>query len=72
MVPQRLARVTPLRGTLQLRVAAPISGHLRVSSDEAVLYKRRISTRPERRILLDLGDMKPLREAKQLLVEIVS
>ena len=72
VVPQRLARVTPLRGTLQLRVAAPISGQLRVSSDEAVLYKRRISTRPERRILLDLGDMKPLREAKQLLVEIVS
>ncbi len=72
MVPQRLARVTPLRGKLQLRVNVPISGQLRVSSEHTVLYKRRIRTRPERRILLDLGDMKPPREAKQLLVEIVS
>ncbi|MGO9817599.1 MAG: FAD-dependent oxidoreductase [Acidocella sp.] len=72
VVPQRLARVTQLRGQLQLRVAEPISGQLRVSSEEAVLYKRRISTRPERRILLDLAELKPLREAKQLLVEIVS
>ena len=72
VVPQRLARVTPLRGKLQLRVNVPISGQLRVSSEHTVLYKRRIRTRPERRILLDLGDMKPPREAKQLLVEIVS
>ncbi|MDR3506034.1 MAG: FAD-dependent oxidoreductase [Acidocella sp.] len=72
VVPQRLARVAPLRGRLQLRVDRPISGQLRVSSEEAVLYKRRISTRPERRILLDLGEMKPPREARQLLVEIVS
>jgi NADPH-dependent 2,4-dienoyl-CoA reductase/sulfur reductase-like enzyme len=72
VVPQRLSRVAPLRGRLQLRVDRPISGQLRVSSEEAVLYKRRISTRPERRILIDLGEMKPPREARQLLVEIVS
>ncbi|MBB5374167.1 NAD(P)/FAD-dependent oxidoreductase [Acidocella aromatica] len=72
VVPQRLSRVAPLRGKLQLRVERPISGQLRVSSEEAVLYKRRISTRPERRILVELGEMKPPGEAKRLLVEIVS
>ncbi len=72
VVPQLLSRVAPLRGKLQLRVERPISGQLRVSSEEGVLYKRRISTRPERRILVDLGEMKPPGEAKRLLVEIVS
>ena len=71
VVPQRLARVMPLRGRLQLRVEAAISGRLRVSSEEAVLYKRRISTRPERRILIELDEMRPPREARQLVVEIV-
>jgi NADPH-dependent 2,4-dienoyl-CoA reductase/sulfur reductase-like enzyme len=72
VVPQLLCRVAPLHGKLQLRVERPISGQLRVSSERAVLYERRISTRPERRILVDLGEMKPPGEAKRLLVEIVS
>jgi hypothetical protein len=71
VVPQRLVRSLPLRGWLQLRAARAISGELRIRSDGAVLYRRHISTRPERRILLDLCKIGFPADIGRLLVEIV-
>ena len=71
VLPQRLAHVAPLRGRLQLRVAAPAHGHLRVRAGEAVLYRRWVDVRPERRILIDLDGVKTPPDDAQLVVEIV-
>ena len=70
-LPQSLARVTRLRGVMQLRVAAAVRGQLRVRAGEMVLYRRRISALPERRILLDLENIKIPHDVSQLIVEIV-
>jgi thioredoxin reductase len=71
-LPQSLARVTRLRGVMQLRVAAAVRGQLRVRAGEVVLYRRRISALPERRILLDLENIKLPQDVSQLVVEIVA
>jgi NADPH-dependent 2,4-dienoyl-CoA reductase/sulfur reductase-like enzyme len=71
-LPQSLARVTRLRGVMQLRVAEAVRGQLRVRAGDAVLYRRRISVLPERRILLDLESLKLPPEVSQIIVEIVA
>lgn len=71
VMPQYLAHVAPLRGRLQLRVAAPVKGRLRVRAGEAVLYRRWVETLPERRILIDLDGLKTPPDDAQLVVEIV-
>jgi NADPH-dependent 2,4-dienoyl-CoA reductase/sulfur reductase-like enzyme len=71
VVPQRLTRVTPLRGLMQLRVNAPVRGQLRVLAGEEVLARRHVSTRPERRILLDMENIKLPSEASRIVVEIM-
>jgi hypothetical protein len=71
-VPQSLARVTRLRGVMQLRVAEAVRGQLRVRAGDVVLYKRRIAVRPERRILVDLENLKVPAEVSRLVVEIVA
>jgi thioredoxin reductase len=71
-LPQYLARVTRLRGVMQLRVAEAVRGQLRVRAGDAVLYRRRISVLPERRILLDLESIKLPPEISQIIVEIVA
>ena len=70
-LPQSLARVTRLRGVMQLRVAEAVRGQLRVRAGEVVLYRRRISALPERRILLGLENIKLPQDVSQLVVEIV-
>jgi hypothetical protein len=56
-MPQRLA--LPLGASamaaLQLRVSEPVSGTLLVKSGADVLYRHKINTRPERRILVPLN-----------------
>lgn len=71
-LPQSLARVTRLRGVMQLRVAAPVRGHLRVRAGEVVLYRRRLAAQPERRILLDLEALKLPHGVSRITVEIVA
>jgi NADPH-dependent 2,4-dienoyl-CoA reductase/sulfur reductase-like enzyme len=71
-VPQNLARVTRLRGVLQLRVAEAIRGQLRVRAGDMVLYKRRLAALPERRILVDLESLRIPQEVSQIIVEIVA
>jgi hypothetical protein len=71
VMPQCLAHVAPLRGRLQLRVAEPVRGQLRVRAGEAVLYRRRVDVRPERRILIDLDGVKTPPDDARLVVEIV-
>lgn len=71
-LPQSLARVTRLRGIMQLRVAAPIRGQLRVRAGDIILYRRRLSALPERRILLDLEILRIPPETSQIIVEIVA
>lgn len=71
-VPQSLARVTRLRGVMQLRVAEAVRGQLRVRAGDVVLYKRRVSVLPERRIVIDLESLKIPQEVSQLVVEIVA
>ncbi len=71
-VPQSLARVTRLRGVLQLRVAEAIRGQLRVRAGDVVLYKRRLAALPERRILVDLESLRIPQEVSQIIVEIVA
>ncbi len=71
VTPQRLAHVAPLRGRLQLRVAAPVKGQLRVRAGEMVLYRRRVDVLPERRILIDLDGVKTPPDDARLVVEII-
>jgi thioredoxin reductase len=71
-LPQRLARVTRLRGVMQLRVAQPQRGQLRVRAGETVLYRRRLAVLPERRILLDLENIKLPHGVVQITVELVA
>ncbi|HTQ70946.1 MAG TPA: FAD-dependent oxidoreductase [Acidocella sp.] len=71
VLPQRLAHVVPLRGWLQLRVGAPVQGQLRIRAGEAVLYRRRVNARPERRILIELTGIKTPPDDARLIVEIV-
>jgi NADPH-dependent 2,4-dienoyl-CoA reductase/sulfur reductase-like enzyme len=72
VLPQRLARVTPLRGELQLRVTQKISGQLRVRAGDEVLYRRHLSALPQRRILLDLENIRLPHGASQIVVEVVT
>lgn len=55
VVPQRLVAGASEAGALQLRVTRPVTGHLKLTGEGMVPITRRISTRPERRILLPLG-----------------
>ncbi|MGE4480525.1 NAD(P)/FAD-dependent oxidoreductase [Acidocella sp.] len=71
VMPQRLAHVAPLRGRLQLRVAASVQGQLRVRAGEAVLYRRRVDALPERRILINLDGVKTPPDDARLVVEII-
>lgn len=71
-LPQALARVAKLRGVMQLRVAEPMRGQLRVRAGEAVLYRRRLAVLPERRILLDLENIKLTNGVSQIIVELVA
>ncbi len=70
VVPQRLTRVTQLRGLMQLRVNAPVSGQLRVRAGDEMLACQHISTRPERRILLDMDGIKIPPEVSRIVVDI--
>jgi thioredoxin reductase len=71
-LPQTLARVTRLRGVMQLRVAAPVRGQLRVRAGEMILLRRRLAALPERRILLDLENIKLPLGISRITVEIVA
>jgi NADPH-dependent 2,4-dienoyl-CoA reductase/sulfur reductase-like enzyme len=71
-VPQVLARVTKLRGVMQLRAAEPLRGQLRVRAGEMVLARRRLSVLPERRILLDLEYIRLPPGVSQITVELVA
>ncbi|HKJ95864.1 MAG TPA: FAD/NAD(P)-binding oxidoreductase [Gammaproteobacteria bacterium] len=58
VVPQRLcAPFTGGLGFLQLRVGVPVRGELSVSAERHAIYRRRVSTRPERRLLIPLRDL---------------
>jgi NADPH-dependent 2,4-dienoyl-CoA reductase/sulfur reductase-like enzyme len=70
VVPQRLTRVTQLRGLMQLRVNAPVRGHLRVRAGDEMLARQHISTRPERRVLLDMDGIKIPSEVSRIVVDI--
>jgi hypothetical protein len=71
-LPQALARVTKLRGVMQLRVAAPMRGQLRVRAGESVLLRRRLAVLPERRVLLDLEHIRLPQGVSQIVVELVA
>ena len=71
-LPQRLARVTRLRGVMQLRVSAAVRGQLCVRAGEAVLYRRHISALPERRILIELENIRLPPGVAQITVEILA
>ena len=72
VVPQRLTRVSKLRGVIQLRVAEKQRGQLVVRAGEAVLYRRHLAGRPERRILIDLEHIRLPQGVSQLNVEAVT
>jgi NADPH-dependent 2,4-dienoyl-CoA reductase/sulfur reductase-like enzyme len=57
VVPQRLVAGGAGGSTLQLRVTRPVRGYLKLSGEGMTPIARRIATRPERRILLPLGDI---------------
>ncbi len=69
-VPQTLARVTQMRGLLQLRVAAPARGQLRVRAGKTILYRSWLSALPERRVLLDLEQIRLPQGVSQITVEV--
>jgi hypothetical protein len=71
-VPQRLARVTKLRGMMQLRVKEPVRGHLVVRAGELTLYRRHIVALPERRILLDLDSIRIPQAIQEITMEIAA
>jgi NADPH-dependent 2,4-dienoyl-CoA reductase/sulfur reductase-like enzyme len=71
-LPQALARVTKLRGVMQLRVAAPMRGQLRVRAGESVLLRRRLAVLPERRVLVDLEHIRLPQGVSQIVVELVA
>lgn len=71
-VPQTLTRVSRLRGLLQLRVDAPRRGQLRVRAGETVLYRTWIASLPERRVLLDLEQIRLPQGVSQIIVELVA
>lgn len=70
-VPQRLARVSRLRGQMQLRVDEAVRGTLRVQAGPLTLYRRHLATRPERRILLDLENIKVPPGVSEITIEVV-
>lgn len=71
-LPQRLARVTKLRGVMQLRVGARLRGQLCVRAGETMLYRRHLAALPERRILLDLENIRLPHGVSQITVEVVA
>ncbi|HYP64354.1 MAG TPA: FAD-dependent oxidoreductase, partial [Acidocella sp.] len=70
-VPQSLARVSKLRGLMQLRVVEPARGQLRVRAGDNVLYRTWVSALPERRVLLDLEQIRLPQDVSQITVELV-
>ncbi|WP_297368961.1 FAD/NAD(P)-binding oxidoreductase [Acidocella sp.] len=70
VVPQRLARVSPLRATLQLRLTEPALGQLHVRAGDTVLLRRPLISAPERRVLLELDDLRPPPGTQHLTIEV--
>jgi len=70
VVPQRLALPSPRAGMpdLQLRVTDAVTADLRVTAGNRHLWMRRLSTRPERRVLVPLKDIRVPDEASELMV----
>lgn len=60
VVPQRLALPMDGQGldSLQLRVAEPVAGELRVLADGRLVWRRRVQLWPERRALVPLTDLR--------------
>jgi thioredoxin reductase len=74
VVPQRLAAPDSDLGKrkLELRVTAPLTGRLRLSSGDRTLFEKPISARPERRIGVSLASLPLAGIAGSILVEIVA
>ncbi len=72
VVPQRLDLKAAISGAkhLEIRAISAINGKLRVFADEGLIYERKISALPERRILVPLHVLTAQIEARRFMVEI--